>query len=366
MKTNFLLSILALALAFSSCKKEELPISNTGLNLKTLESNLHHEMQGNCVQYTYTVMKAGETVLEGAGGIPNPEILNPASEFTHPDAPKGAQSASKTITAVALVKALSENRVSLDAYIVDYLPLRWEKDSSFYDITFREVMNHRSGIRGEHTTFADLKAYTKAGTSGEKVQDYCNTNYSFCRILLAYVIDAGTMNTIEATLDDAAMATASSNLYINYIKDNLFKPNGHQDKVYTHSSINYIYDFENQTKLGKKSGEYSNQVGAGGWTLSSRTYAQFVNSLFVDKSYVSNSMLSTMQSSSLGMWRYNGKTGSYYFHNGSSVYGQACWMAFPEDVIIVIMVNSYNNSWDTASGTLARALVEMYEEAYVL
>src|SRR5829696_2691788 len=55
-----------------------------------------------------------------------------------------AASASKTITAAALIKALDERGLSVDTKIDKYLPRCWKKGPSVRGLTFRDLLGHHS------------------------------------------------------------------------------------------------------------------------------------------------------------------------------------------------------------------------------
>ena len=71
-------------------------------------------------------------------------------------------SVSKVVTALAAIRVLAKNNVSLDSGIGGHLPSDWTLDSHVSSITFRELLSHRSGIKdygNNSQDYATLKAF---------------------------------------------------------------------------------------------------------------------------------------------------------------------------------------------------------------
>ncbi len=233
-------------------------------------------------------------------------------------------SASKTITATAMVAALEDLAkrkpgepampVGLDTPIRAFLPSNWTIAPSAQNITFRMVLEHRSGFCGVHPggdRFSDVKAMLETGAKTEwKGEDhYCNANYSLLRILIPYVVDGPAAyqpyENIPTVID---IMTALS--YRNYVRGRLFGPLGlgSADLFHTGAAKETLY-FNLDANGGYQTipnglsipgvgyDMRPNQMiltaGSGNWTLSAEEMSFFISSLWRGK-IVSNASLSQM------------------------------------------------------------------------
>ena len=76
-------------------------------------------------------------------------------------------SVGKLLTAVAMKKVLVGHGISPDAKIIGYLPGYWDKGNHVADITYRQLMTHRSGfdVPGSASDFETMKEHVAAGVT---------------------------------------------------------------------------------------------------------------------------------------------------------------------------------------------------------
>jgi len=131
-------------------------------------------------------------VRSGAGGYRRLNLVPGPDPFT-PDTTAQAASASKTVTAAALLKALHEKGISPDAKIEPYLPNCWEKGDGVEDLTFRDVLGHHTLLpQGSGCADDPLRCILDMVAAGRKAPqednyEYNNTVYGMVRVLLPFV-----------------------------------------------------------------------------------------------------------------------------------------------------------------------------------
>jgi CubicO group peptidase (beta-lactamase class C family) len=126
------------------------------------------------------------------------------------------------VTAVATLQLLSKNRISINASIHPYLPTNWNLPWSSQTITFKELLNHSSGLRDENAggyQYQDMKALVEQGIHlTDKVPHYANVNYAVLRILVA------SLDGYSDWINNPGPNTAAR--FISYVNGNVFSPLG--------------------------------------------------------------------------------------------------------------------------------------------
>src|ERR1700756_1033928 len=76
-------------------------------------------------------------------------------------------SCSKLITAIAMTRTLAAHNLPASAKIIDYLPAYWAKGPNIDQITFAQLMTHKSGFRvsGSDMSYPTMKAQVAAGVT---------------------------------------------------------------------------------------------------------------------------------------------------------------------------------------------------------
>jgi hypothetical protein len=97
-------------------------------------------------------------------------------------------SCSKLITAIAMTRTLAAQGLPASTKIIDFLPGYWAKGPNIDQITFAQLMTHKSGFRvdGSDTFFPIMKSQVGTGVTSDNlnVYSYQNMNFSICRILI--------------------------------------------------------------------------------------------------------------------------------------------------------------------------------------
>src|SRR5262249_6632747 len=133
----------------------------------------------------------------GAGGYAN---LSTSLKMT-PDQRMVVASMSKTITAAAVMRALEMKSMSLNDKVAPFLPSDWALGPHMSELTFRDLLKHLSGFRGENGGnnndgpgddgwYDGLKTAVAMGAADAnwQVNQYHNANFALFRIIIAYMM----------------------------------------------------------------------------------------------------------------------------------------------------------------------------------
>ena len=140
-------------------------------------------------------------------------------------------SCSKLITAIAMTRTLAAHGLPASTKIINYLPTYWAKGPNIDQITFAQLMTHKSGFRvaGSDMSYPTMKAQVATGvtTAHLGVYSYQNMNFGICRILLPVMngtIAAGT--TFPPPTEDQTWDFVTVTAYAAYVAQHLFQPAG--------------------------------------------------------------------------------------------------------------------------------------------
>lgn len=123
-----------------------------------LDNIINEEMiYGNIVGLTISVVKDGRTIHQKSYGFTDLENKTP---FTNTSLFRWA-SISKVITAVATHQLIEDKKLNFNDKVSDKVDY-WSLDGKKKDITVKQLLSHRSGIR--HYQEYDSKKYTGSGT----------------------------------------------------------------------------------------------------------------------------------------------------------------------------------------------------------
>lgn len=157
----------------------------------------------------------GQPVYRG-GGLARTETDGAERAMTAHDRVNVA-SVTKFVLAISMVKAIDANpTLDLDTAIANYLPANWKQGPHIDTITFRELLQHRSGLRGWENLGIeddDLKELIRCGISDLKLKqsfEYLNHNFALMRVLLPKIkLIQGTGGNGGKTLRDVNISVLS-------------------------------------------------------------------------------------------------------------------------------------------------------------
>lgn len=359
--TNFrfmrLIPVIAMIVFFQpSCVKDEgeppLPpaidlCEPTGrcFDTKKFAQNLH---QMESVGYAFSVY-GGERLMEtGQGGLAS-RSGDPMGQvpFDAHSTRMHLASVSKSVTAIATLQVLRQKGISVEAKIIDWLPDFWIKGSHIDQITFRDLLTHRSGIRDLNVEH-DFDGLEFLIYRGVKPQDkgvfwYQNENYSLLRVLIA------SLNGADFFSDYPLNAHVAGTNYHDFVQQHIMKPLG-----ITNASLRFdgktalIYNYPYNNKPGVKTkDDFTNISGAFGWYLDAVSLGKIFSALANSEKLLPASERQKMFDGLLGCFPYYGaSTGTTYHHNGYWVWCTpdcggltTLWMAFPNGITTAMLVN---------------------------
>jgi CubicO group peptidase (beta-lactamase class C family) len=357
-------------------------------DIDLFEQNIRDVLDNQTVGYAYSIGLNGERYLNDTadhGGLAR----------TAADSPETDQSAtkemyiasiSKTISAVAMLKALAEAGISVDDYIAAYLPADWTHGVNVGAITFRHLMTHRSGLpESGLQTFAELEQAIAIGTAGILPFNsavYTNTNFSLLRVLIPQV--ATGQDVIEIYTNVLAADQVYAGLYEQYVAANVLTPAGINSpfcapREAQSTRTRYYLFGAPASDAGVDLGDWGLSCGATGYYLSAVELGALLANMRYTDAVIDDSIRNLMNEDFLGWLNpvtfagfvvspdVEGDWGIYRAHGGDSASAAvpgmtSCMMNFPINVEAVLLINSRANNF---SGHACTVLRDAYDDAWV-
>ena len=200
------------------CKGEEC------FSVSEFTQRMQQGLDGQVVGYALTVSANGLLHSEVGYGQRRTEADPPQKPFTTKDRINVA-SLNKTVTAVAVFRALAAKNFDLNTSIKQFLPSDWTLGQNVDAVTFRELLAHTSGFREDDgtalksdTAYDDLKAVIARDLNpSNKTNLYQNHDFALFRIIIPYLVGFN-----EAGVTDKAAAL--SDAYLAYVNEQVFSP----------------------------------------------------------------------------------------------------------------------------------------------
>ena len=312
--------------------------------------NLNARLTGNCVGYQFVVSYKKDLCTLGMGGEARRAQDAPASVML-PMHKFNVASVSKTITAAAALKALSSKGVSLDAPMYPYLPPNWTPGPHVKEITFRQLLNHTSGIRDTtEVDYADIEKYIQGGINASDMGKYSynNTNFALFRFLIPRLTGV--------TVGEVNPAKGYGKIYMQYVQKNVFDPMGQANVGCkpTDEDAAQCYQFPLTAAHGTDFGDMTETNASRGWNLSAAQLNMFTRTLHYTNKILPPALSEEMRDKLLG-YDSAGKTGKgiSYFMKGGYYPGKdgkgnpynagelnSLIVGFGNDVQVALIVNS--------------------------
>jgi hypothetical protein len=336
--------------------------------MKALECQLMDNVAG----YSIGLNQNGSRIKQANyGSAKEPED---GGEGWTPDTRMHVASLSKIPTAIAMTKLLGDHGIQLNTPIIDYLPGYWVKGPGVPDITFFDLLAHKSGLAfsnsNSRSDFAWMKAQIEVGTYFRGQYSYQNLNYGLCRILLASVngdvpvdgVFPGWQGSVDC-LWDCSTITA----YTAYVANEVFGPSGVGGPDFTHDAADALaYDFP-VTSNGWNSGDMTYMVGGAGWHMTLNELLAVMGTFRRGGTIVTPDQAQLMLENGFGINcpPVTTKVGTYYVKyggwTGQSDYeeqGEAFFL--PLDMELVVLVNSQVKGQEPTGPTLEQWVSSAY------
>jgi CubicO group peptidase (beta-lactamase class C family) len=323
-----------------------------------LADRIEDRLRDHCVGYAFTVCYREDLKSIRAWGEARRPQDPPARPMSGTDKLNVA-SVSKTISAVALIHALWKSpSASLDSPFAPYLPSHWTVHPSLGSVTFRQLLQHKSGFRfGDHD-YAGLKTQMAAGIDEKLIgtESYQNGNYSILRLLVPAVAGA---NVVAVPPGDSAIVAALEQLqaqqyadaYIAYVQAHVFDPTGGMPDMAckpTDADAALCYQFPKTAASGGNFGDMTLTCASRGWHVSALQLGLFFRELHYSEDILPGFLTDLMKSDKLGYFGV-GTTASgvgYYqkggYYPGSKNPGEllSLLIGFGDDIQVAVLVNS--------------------------
>jgi len=307
-------------------------------------------LEGKAIGYSYAIGRDGALIRSGAGGARRLPQDGGRAPFTV-NTQSQAASTSKTLTAVALVKALDDRGLSVDSRVAPFLPSCLKQGPGVNTLTFRELLDHTSGLSEpsgcKDDPYGCLKKMIEDGRTGPRKYNYNNSAYGLMRLLVPLVAmpqqATGQFKLFKCEDDHGQLNGDISEMFVRYLFDNVLKPAHASASYFPSGDFALVYDFANPEKKGiPPRTDFSRHAGAGYIAISAINYVKFLGALD-NGDLIPKSLVKNMYSGNLGFdFPYNGVVGKYYTKNGGCPGGYcgAQSMVYPGGVQAYIMVNS--------------------------
>ena len=318
---------------------------------------LGEQLTGKVAGYSIRLTENGSTIgLADQGWAKEPLDV---SEGWTPDIRMHIASLSKVATAMAMTRLLGQAGISPSSPIIDFLPGYWAKGPNVDQITFADLMTHRSGLAfgatNSRSDFEWMKSQIAVGTTRIGQYSYQNMNFGLCRILLATIngnipVDwalpgwLGWLFGSEFT--DIFWDLITIRAYASYVTSRVFAPAGVTGPDFTHDAADALaYDFPVTTN-GWNSGDLTSMAGAAGWHMSVDELLAVMAAFRRGGVIVGTAQAQSMLDDGFGIdWseptplgRYYAKNGFWYDGAGQMEQGVAFFL--PQNMELVVLVNS--------------------------
>lgn len=273
--------------------------------LTTFADNLEARLKGKSVGYSFFISRNGLIGVGRAGGdarrSPDP---NPR-KWTFEDKINIA-SVSKTFTAAAVMKLLDQKQISVDSLVHPYMPADWTLGANVKTITFRELLTHRAGVRCDaEVTYVNVRQCFENGVklTDKSSQKYNNNNYAVFRMIIP-VLTGFKNATAKNSIGDGIASTTYSNLFMDYIRSNVFAPAGLSGidckPVATNPALSY--QFPSPIIAGESFGDMTGTNASRGWNMSAKQLAVVMTNLLDSEKILPAGVTQKMKDGQLGLW----------------------------------------------------------------
>jgi len=374
----FLLLVSVFTLFSTGCQKITSPTDfvNPGpqFDMDLFEANLIDAIDGDVVGYSYSIGLNGNAAREGAGGL---AVIGGSLRGHHLDVSMTPYlrmhiaSISKPITAMALFKAMEEvdPGMDLNEEFAAYLPPHWNVHSTLSDVTFMDLLEHRSGILTEGETYGSLKDIVEAGVSVSDKGNYSynNVNFSLFRIIIPYLLQGPNLGAGSQLVMDDIIDQVTQSVFKSWVTEQILEPaNIDYDAWNAHPATPVLhYDCSDMDKEAWLTGNYEHRAGAYGLYLSANGVASVYAHARYANSFLSEKYRDWLFEDGYSWGMSNGEHGTYFSHSGgwrSNGRGYRGYIiAFPNNVEATVMVNCRNSD---ASENLASKVRQAYDGAW--
>ncbi len=338
-------------------------------------SEIAGSLNGTVVGYAYALMRNGGFIRTGAGGSRRLAVDGDKLPFTTHTQAQTA-SAAKLVSATAIVKALHDRGLTVDAKVEPFLPSCIARDPTIATLTFRDILDHTSGLLGGREDAKKNKTASSCngsdpyecllkilaqGRTQSMAYDYNNKAYDLLRLLVPLVADPSTkvlFSVRRCKNTNDGLHRKVSRRFVRYLLDEVLGPVGSTASFYPTGDFSLNYKCRRSgwpmehclippVKGEAPRPDYLERSGSGKMTISVLDFGRFL-SAFDRGLIVPKDLVETMKTERLGFdTDFDGKAGPYAWKNGGCPdfedKDRTCKtvaMTFPGDIQAYVAVNS--------------------------
>lgn len=288
------------------------PVFQYVINVYDFATALQQRLQDAVAGYCLQIRQQGVPIIDQSWQ--SAKTSPDASEAWTPDVQMHVASVSKLITAMAMTTLFERYNISPDAQIINYLPDYWVKGGNIEYITFRNLLQHTSGLTGpDIVSFDVMKSAIAGGISLDLHNpprlghyDYQNLNYALCRILLPVI--NGTLSRAYVSPPfipfdtDTLWDLVTIAGYQDYTTTQVFRPANVFAATLSHPNAAALaYPEPTDHGAGWNSGDLSSSCGGDGWHLSVNELLNVMSAFRRDRSIVSSESAQAMLDNVFGV-----------------------------------------------------------------
>lgn len=362
--------ILSLFILIASCSDDPLSGDQPFRKAEQIAERLQEQLDGKVMGYSLAISHEGTILVERSGGMARNES-DQAREFRTEDKLHIGQT-SQFITAVAVLRFLRDNQMSVDDSIADFLPDWWERGDNLNQVTFRNLLDHTSGFtrpgsqRVRAASLDSLRIMIRNGVENESTFRYSHQNYAMMRILIPQIIDQS-----NRTLGPQPVDFDYGFVFREYLRKELFPAAGMDGDVLQTTQLvsdaPLAYYGPEDNGFGYGHGwNYILISGAFGFYLNAAQLSSFWNLFWYGDRLLNESEKEFMKSERIGFDPLNGTTADRaWIKSGSWVYAsnqegltkrvESFAGHFPDGWDLVILTNSPHADEETLTDIALKA-----------
>lgn len=378
------LPILLSVIMFASCDKTIDDLASPPFHhFDVMGLRLEEKISPFTVGMSYAVYQNGVLKVNGSKGNRQLGTVGPALPYNS-DTRQTIFSITKTLTAAATMAFLNKNNVPLTTSIKPYFPHTWNLTNLPDNITFEDLLRHRSGLVGTLDSYDDMKTYIEAGSFAPRGSFvYANINFTLLRILVPMTDPGINFGTTLAPMTDYNIGVSLSYEFVDIMRDEVTNKAGLSSNVgplvwdmADPSTSTMLYNFQNQNQAGvfilnswPELNDFTQLCGAGGWYLNTIEYASIIDKLF-KKNLNTRIDVDKMRNDRLGLYGGNNSAPGvkgFFTHGGNagnSRGGHSRWVYLVDYGITVVVFANSNNSGEPYNDNALVAIIEAISESY--
>lgn len=307
------LAAVATAVSVPGTAQAEFGFTNTKASVGSMQASVISQMQGNAFGWQLAIAQDGELkITDKRGTAISQADTGGNSVAMQPTMRMELASVTKNITAVATMKLLRRNNLTVESLVHPYLPAAWD-ESDFKTVKFKHLLTHTSGInqainampegdRPPDNSWDSMEIVVENGTTVNSQRQYKNANFALLRVINAKLWDlsggakyvtyeeeienshGAVIETKEITEKLPVTEANHTSYVLDYMRKHIFQPAGLQNVGCIPSGTttgvrSYPVNATQSSKgsvLGTNSGECA---GARGIALSAVELTQYLTAL---------------------------------------------------------------------------------------